>query len=158
MRPSPSTRNDIEPDPSALRTASVLRAEPRGLALAAPAQPPRAPPIAPAELVRRALDYADATGYALQVQWTLIEGVNDGGDEIDGLAAWLAGRRAVLNLIPFNPIDASPFRRPPWEQAAAMARALHRRGVLAKLRRSAAQEVDGACGQLRARRLAAAPG
>ena len=119
---------------------------------------PRAPPIAPAELVRRALDYADATGYALQVQWTLIEGVNDGGDEIDGLAAWLAGRRAVLNLIPFNPIDASPFRRPPWEQAAAMARALHRRGVLAKLRRSAAQEVDGACGQLRARRLAAAPG
>lgn len=119
---------------------------------------PRAPPIAPAELVRRALDYADATGYALQVQWTLIEGVNDGGDEIDGLAAWLAGRRAVLNLIPFNPIDASPFRRPPWEQAAAMARALHRRGVLAKLRRSAAQEVDGACGQLRARRLTAAPG
>jgi 23S rRNA (adenine2503-C2)-methyltransferase len=37
-----------------------------------------------------------------------------------------------------------------------MARALHRRGVLAKLRYSAGQDVDGGCGQLRARSLAAA--
>jgi 23S rRNA (adenine2503-C2)-methyltransferase len=32
-----------------------------------------------------------------------------------------------------------------------MARALHRRGVLTKLRQSAGQDVDGGCGQLRAR-------
>jgi 23S rRNA (adenine2503-C2)-methyltransferase len=32
-----------------------------------------------------------------------------------------------------------------------MARALHRRGVLTKLRRSAGQGVDGGCGQLRTR-------
>jgi 23S rRNA (adenine2503-C2)-methyltransferase len=115
---------------------------------------PRAPRIAPHELVRRALDYADATGYPLQLQWTLIEGVNDGDDEVERLALWLAGRYAVVNLIPFNAIDGVPFRRPAGERSAAMARELHRRGVLAKLRRSAAQDVDGGCGQLRARQLA----
>ena len=36
--------------------------------------------------------------------------------------------------------------------SAAMARALHRRGVLTKLRQSAGQDVEGGCGQLRARR------
>jgi 23S rRNA (adenine2503-C2)-methyltransferase len=36
-----------------------------------------------------------------------------------------------------------------------MARHLHQRGILAKLRQSAGQDVDGGCGQLRARALGA---
>jgi 23S rRNA (adenine2503-C2)-methyltransferase len=32
-----------------------------------------------------------------------------------------------------------------------MARTLHRRGILTKLRHSAGQDVEGGCGQLRAR-------
>jgi 23S rRNA (adenine2503-C2)-methyltransferase len=36
-------------------------------------------------------------------------------------------------------------------RAARMVRELHRRGVLAKLRYSAGQDVEGGCGQLRAR-------
>jgi 23S rRNA (adenine2503-C2)-methyltransferase len=117
---------------------------------------PRAPAIAPDELVREGERYARDTGYPLQLQWTLLEGLNDGEDEIEGLVRLVAGRYAVLNLIPYNQVDGLAFARPAWERAAAMARALHRRGVLTKLRRSAAQDVDGGCGQLRAR-LAAAP-
>jgi 23S rRNA (adenine2503-C2)-methyltransferase len=104
-----------------------------------------------AELVGAADDCARASGYPLQVQWTLLEGVNDGEDEQDGLVRLLAGRRAVLNLIPYNRVAGLPYRRPPAERAAAMARALHRRGVLTKIRYSAGQEVDAGCGQLRAR-------
>ena len=118
---------------------------------------PRAPRIAPDELVRRSEQYARDTSYPLQLQWTLLAGINDGDDEVDGLVRLLAGRYAVLNLIPYNRVDGLPFARPDWEQAAAMARALHRRGVLTKLRRSAGQDVDGGCGQLRARTPAAAP-
>ena len=112
---------------------------------------PRAPRIEPAELVERADRYARGSGYPVQYQWTLLEGINDGDDEVDGIARLLAGRYAVMNLIPYNRVPQLPYRRPPWELAAAMARALHRRGVLTKLRRSAAQDVDGGCGQLRAR-------
>ncbi len=112
---------------------------------------PRAPRISPEELVEAGEHYARATGYPIQYQWTLLEGVNDGDDEIEGIARLLAGRYAVMNLIPFNAVDGLAFKRPSWERAAAMARALHRRGVLTKLRHSAGQDVEGGCGQLRAR-------
>jgi len=118
---------------------------------------PRAPRIDPAELVLRAEAYARASGYPLQLQWTLLGGVNDGDDEVDALARLLAGRYAVLNLIPCNRVGGLPWSRPAMEHAAAMARTLHRRGVLTKLRRSAAQDVDGGCGQLRARVLPMVP-
>jgi 23S rRNA (adenine2503-C2)-methyltransferase len=118
---------------------------------------PRAPRISPDELVARSLVYAGDTGYPLQVQWTLLDGINDGTDEIDGLVRLLAGRYAVLNLIPYNSVEGLAFARPHWERAAAMARTLHRRGVLTKLRRSAGQDVQGGCGQLRARSAAGTP-
>ncbi|HRD95958.1 MAG TPA: rRNA methyltransferase, partial [Rubrivivax sp.] len=44
-----------------------------------------------------------------------------------------------------------PFVRPSWEKAADIARRLHRRHILTKLRMSAGQDVDAGCGQLRAR-------
>jgi 23S rRNA (adenine2503-C2)-methyltransferase len=39
-----------------------------------------------------------------------------------------------------------------------MARRLHVRGILTKLRHSAGQDVEGGCGQLRARALGGAAG
>lgn len=118
---------------------------------------PRAPRIDPAELVEQGERYARSTGYPMQIQWTLLQGVNDREQDIDALARLLAGRYAILNLIPYNVVDGLPFERPDAERAAAMGRALHRRGVLTKLRQSAAQDVDGGCGQLRARGAGEAP-
>jgi 23S rRNA (adenine2503-C2)-methyltransferase len=112
---------------------------------------PRAPRIEPAELVALADDYGRATGYPVQLQWTLLDGVNDGADEVDALVALLAGRRMVLNLIPYNTVDGLGHRRPEEERCREMLRTLHRRGVLTKLRNSAGQDVEGGCGQLRAR-------
>ena len=114
---------------------------------------PHAPRLAPHELVRQGDAYARATGYPVQYQWTLLAGINDGPDEIDGIVRLLAGRYGVLNLIPYNAVEDLPYARPSGEQAAEMARQLHRRGVLTKLRHSAGQEVAGGCGQLRARAL-----
>ncbi len=112
---------------------------------------PRAPRLLPEDLVALGERYARAAGYPVQYQWTLIEGVNDGDDEIDGIATLLAGKYALMNLIPYNEVPGLAFQRPSWERAAEMARRLHRRGVLTKLRHSAGQEVEAGCGQLRAR-------
>jgi len=112
---------------------------------------PRAPQLAPDELVALGDAYARATGYPLQVQWTLLDGVNDGPAEVEGLVRLLAGRRAVLNLIPYNAVPGLAFARPPAERALALARELHRRGVLTTLRQSAGQDVEAGCGQLRSR-------
>jgi 23S rRNA (adenine2503-C2)-methyltransferase len=115
---------------------------------------PRAPRIDPDELVALACACATATGLPLLVQWTLLDGINDGEDEVEALAGLLAGRRAILNAIPWNTVADSPFRRPPLERAVAFVRGLKARGTVATLRWSAAQEVDGGCGQLRARQAA----
>jgi 23S rRNA (adenine2503-C2)-methyltransferase len=112
---------------------------------------PRAPRFDPADLVDAGEAYARATGYPIQYQWTLIEGVNDGDDEVDGIVRLLHGKYALMNLIPYNTVDGMPWQRPSWERAAHMARTLHRRGILTKLRQSAGQDVDAGCGQLRAR-------
>jgi 23S rRNA (adenine2503-C2)-methyltransferase len=112
---------------------------------------PRAPRIDPAELIERGERYARATGYPIQYQWTLLEGINDGDDEVEALVALLAGKYAIMNMIPYNRVDGLAFRRPSHERAAAIALALNRRGVLTKLRQSAGQDVDAGCGQLRAR-------
>lgn len=118
---------------------------------------PRAPRMTPEELVAAGEDYARTTGYPVQYQWTLLDGINDGDDELDGIVRLLHGKYAVLNMIPYNTVDGLDFRRPSWERAAAIARSLHRRGVLTKLRQSAGQDVDGGCGQLRARAAAQRP-
>ena len=112
---------------------------------------PNAPRIDPAELVELADAYCRATAYPIQYQWTLIEGVNDGDEELEGIVRLLSGKYAVMNLIPYNNIDGADFRRPSLDRAAEMSKFLARHRILTKLRQSAGQDIAGACGQLRAR-------
>ena len=79
---------------------------------------PRAPRMTPEELVAAGERYARSSGYPIQYQWTLLEGINDGDDEIEGIARLLAGKYGVLNMIPFNAVDGLDLRRPTWERAA----------------------------------------
>ena len=119
---------------------------------------PRAPPIAPQTLVELGEAYARATGYPIQYQWTLLAGVNDGDDELAGIARLLAGRYAMMNFIPYNPNEGFGFRRPSGHRAAAMAGYLQQLGIVSRVRNSAGQDVDGGCGQLRARVLSTCSG
>ena len=112
---------------------------------------PRAPQIAIEELVERAEAYARATAYPVQYQWTLLDGVNDSDAELERIAQLLSGKYAVMNFIPFNEVDGLAYRRPSSERIAFMVQTLKRHGILAKIRDSAGQEIEGACGQLRAR-------
>ena len=118
---------------------------------------PRAPRIPVAELVEATDHYARLSGYPAQVQWALIEGVNDRDEDVEGIARLMRGRHAMMNLIPLNAVDGAPWRRPSAERAAEMARALNRRGVLTRLRQSAGQDVEAGCGQLRSRASGHAP-
>jgi 23S rRNA (adenine2503-C2)-methyltransferase len=116
---------------------------------------PRAPEIAIEELVERAEAYARATSYPVQYQWTLLEDVNDSDAEVKRIAQLLSGKYAVMNFIPFNDVDGLAYRRPSSERIASMVQTLKRHGILAKIRDSAGQEIEGACGQLRARAVKA---
>lgn len=112
---------------------------------------PHAPPMAIEELVERGEVYARTTAYPVQYQWTLIEGVNDNDAEMQGIVHLLSGKYAIMNFIPFNEVQGLDYRRPSPERIAAIVQTLHQQGILARVRDSAGQEIEGACGQLRAR-------
>jgi 23S rRNA (adenine2503-C2)-methyltransferase len=115
---------------------------------------PKAPRIDPAELVELGEGYARATGYPIQYQWTLLNGINDSDAELDGIVRLLKGKYAMMNFIPYNSNEGLGYQRPSCERASAMAGYLHQRGILTRLRNSAGQDIDGGCGQLRARSAA----
>ena len=112
---------------------------------------PRAPRIDPEELVELGEAYARTIDYPIQYQWTLLKGINDSQEEMDNILRLFKGKFAVLNLIPYNSLEADDYQRPDGARIIEMVRYLHSRGVLTKVRNSAGQDVDGGCGQLRAR-------
>ena len=138
--------------PGAVRPALAISLHTTDRALRATLLP-RAPRIDPAELVDLGERYARATSYPIQYQWTLLEGVNDSDDEIDAIANLLAGKYAMMNFIPYNSVNGLDFRRPALERCLELAGRLQRHGIVTRLRDSAGQDIDGGCGQLRARSL-----
>ncbi|MEO9334847.1 RNA methyltransferase [Ectopseudomonas guguanensis] len=112
---------------------------------------PRAPRIDPEQLMELGEAYARSIDYPIQYQWTLLKGINDSQEEMDNILRLFKGKFAVLNLIPYNSLEADDYQRPDGERIVQMVRYLHSRGVLTKVRNSAGQDVDGGCGQLRAR-------
>ncbi len=116
---------------------------------------PKAPPIDPEELVELGEVYARATGYPIQYQWTLLAGINDSDEELEGIIRLLAGKYAMMNFIPYNANEGLGYTRPSPERASEMAGRLHQSGILTRLRDSAGQDIEGGCGQLRARAAAA---
>lgn len=112
---------------------------------------PRAPRLAPEELVERGEAYAREVGYPIQYQWTLLKGINDSQDEMEGIIRLLKGKYAIMNVIPYNSLEQDEYQRPDGERIRQIVRYLHGNGVLTKVRNSAGQDVDGGCGQLRAR-------
>lgn len=114
---------------------------------------PRAGKIAIESIVEQAERYARLTGYPIQYQWTLIKGINDGDDELRNLEQLLKGKFALINFIPVNAVEESPYKRPDWSRCREMAEFLKSSRILAKFRNSAAQDIEGGCGQLRSRYL-----
>ena len=76
---------------------------------------PRAADLTVKEILEYGAKYAEVGKYPIQYQWTLINGINDGIDEIEALTP-LWSRQAILNMIPVNAVDGSPYRRPSTEQ------------------------------------------
>lgn len=114
---------------------------------------PHSPVIAVEELLNMTLSYAEATKYPAQIEWTLMAGVNDSPDEVERLAELIAGRYAMVNFIAVNSVPGSGYVRPKREHIESLITILRRSGTVATLRDSAAQDIEGGCGQLRAKRL-----
>ena len=90
-------------------------------------------------------------GTPVQIEWTLLAGVNDSDQDVDELCTLLKDVRGYVNFIVYNPVDGLPFMAPSRDRIVAMVRAVKSRGILATIRDSSGPDAEAACGQLRLR-------
>ncbi len=93
--------------------------------------------------------FFDKTGRQVTYEYVLLGGLNDSTREARELGKLLQGRKAHVNLIPFNNVEGLPYQRPTNEAQAEFITALKNAGVSAKIRKRKGSEIDAACGQLR---------
>ena len=81
-------------------------------------------------------------------EYVLFDGVNDALEDAELLAAYVAGLRCRVNVIPCNPGPDPRLRPPTAERVDAFVARLSRLGVTTLVRRPRGRDVGGACGQL----------
>ena len=94
-----------------------------------------------------------AGGKRITFEYTMIRGINDDLMLLPALADLASQVRAFVNLIPFNPIPYQDWEASEPERIAEFARGLEDRGVSVAVRETRGQDIDAACGQLRAHTL-----
>ena len=102
-------------------------------------------------VVEAADEYFRRSGRQVTFEYVLLADLNDRPEDAEALGRLLAGRKAHVNLIPYNPVAGLPYRRPSTESVRRFAAIVRGRGVSASVRKTKGREIDAACGQLRRR-------
>ena len=101
--------------------------------------------------------FADRTGRVPTIEYCLLRDINDSDAQAKALAGLLDGFRAHVNLIPHNWIGAglsgAEHRPPSPERILRFLNILRDGGTVAHIRRQRGDDVNAACGQLRAARV-----
>jgi 23S rRNA (adenine2503-C2)-methyltransferase len=102
-----------------------------------------------AEIMAAADRYFDVSGRRLTFEYVLLANVNDEPAHAARLARLLAGREALLNIIPYNTVAGLPYRTPSPDRQQAFREIIRRGGVRVQFRHRKGDRIDAACGQLR---------
>jgi 23S rRNA (adenine2503-C2)-methyltransferase len=104
-----------------------------------------------AEILAEADYYFERSGRRLTFEYVLLAGLNDSPMHAKELAELLAGRTAIVNVIPYNPVSGLPYQTPSGAAQRSFQRVLEQRGVSVRFRHRKGDAIDAACGQLRRR-------
>ncbi|KAM7263214.1 hypothetical protein ACFE04_000897 [Oxalis oulophora] len=102
-------------------------------------------------LMKDCKDYFLETNRRVSFEYALLAGVNDAVEHAVELAQLLSayGRTYHVNLIPYNPIQDSEYKRPSKKAIQAFVSALESRKITVSVRQTRGQDASAACGQLR---------
>lgn len=81
-------------------------------------------------------------------EYLLIKDLNNRLEDALELAKWLSNRRALINIIPFNPFPGSEFQRPTDEDTQEFKEKLVALKLRTMIRTTKGSEILAACGQL----------
>ncbi|MCS7271417.1 MAG: 23S rRNA (adenine(2503)-C(2))-methyltransferase RlmN [Gemmataceae bacterium] len=97
------------------------------------------------------------TGRQVTYEYVLLGGLNDTAACARELSQLLAGRKAHVNLIPWNDVPGLPYLRPDSRAIERMIRTLRQAGISVKVRKRKGAQIDAACGQLRRQLISTPP-
>jgi 23S rRNA (adenine2503-C2)-methyltransferase len=101
------------------------------------------------EILDAAREWATATQQPVTLEYVLIRDVNDSIADAKRLRKLMGRLPCKLNLIPFNEIEGSDFRRPELERIERFRRIVAESCYVAPIRFSKGRDIAAACGQLR---------
>ena len=84
-------------------------------------------------------------------EYVMLDQVNDSLSHARDLVALASEVPCKFNLIPFNPFPDSGFSRSPAQRVRAFQEVLMSAGLIATVRKTRGDDIDGACGQLAGR-------
>ena len=93
--------------------------------------------------------YFEFSGRRLTYEYVLLAGVNDLPSHAEELARQLQRRPALLNIIPYNPVDGLPYQTPSQKSLRHFKSILEDGGVNVMVRQRKGDAINAACGQLR---------
>ena len=102
------------------------------------------------DLMRALRSYPLKTRERLTFEYLLLGGVNDSLDQARELSKLMAHVKGKLNLIIYNPADGAPYRAPDPDAVLAFEKYLWNKNITATIRKSKGQDINAACGQLKA--------
>ncbi len=86
-------------------------------------------------------------------EYLLAKGFNDGAEDARGLGERLQGKRAFVNIIPFNPFPGAKYERPCREEVDAFKAYLDAYDVPSLVRFTKGHDILAACGQLNSKKI-----
>ena len=109
--------------------------------------------VYPMDDLRKAVsDYINKTNRRVTFEYILLKDINDDIIYARQLAHYLRGLNAYVNLIPYNSVDEHGYQPSSKEQAEIFKSELLRLHINVTMRKEHGRDIDGACGQLRAKR------
>ena len=105
------------------------------------------------ELFAALKEYSELNNRRLTFEYLLLKGVNDTKKHADEIKELLKGLNAYINLIPYNSVKEKDFETSSEENALRFYDMLKKNGVAVTLRQKKGDDIDAACGQLRANNL-----
>ena len=100
-------------------------------------------------ILEAADEYFQRTKRRITYEYVLLGDVNDQPEHARELVALLSGRSALVNVIPYNPVQGLSYRTPSSAATARFVQTLEKGGINVKIRFRKGNRIDAACGQLR---------
>lgn len=110
------------------------------------------------EIMDACRNWIRKTGRRVIFEYALSEGLNDSEEQARELAALLRGMQCHVNLIPLNTVAERELKGISEERVRRFLTVLKECHISATRRREMGDDIDGACGQLRRKTIAAEEG